>query len=110
MGGLTADVWGPFAVLGGVQMLKKEFGDNGLALNETATVIVKDASEMLAMGGLQIKLGAGATLDLQGGLLTNKVNYSASVVSEENPEVSTMVDSELSLNKLLLMGNVTVLF
>ena len=110
VGGLTADVWGPFAVLGGVQMLKKEFGDNGLALNETATVIVKDASEMLAMGGLQIKLGAGATLDLQGGLLTNKVNYSASVVSEENPEVSTMVDSELSLNKLLLMGNVTVLF
>lgn len=110
VGGLTADVWGPFAVLGGVQMLKKEFGDNGLALNETATVIVKDASEMLAMGGLQIKLGAGATLDLQGGLLTNKVNYSASVVSEENPEVSTMVDSELSLDKLLLMGNITVLF
>ena len=107
--GLTADVWGPFAVLGGFQSLKKEFGNGGLVLNEAGSVIVKDIDEMLAMGGLQIKLGAGATFDLQGGLMTNTVNYDALGVADDG--VTPIMKSEkLGLDKLLLMGNVTVLF
>ena len=109
VGGLTADVWGPFSVLGGLQMLSKEFGNGGLALNEAKTIVVKDVSEMLAMGGLQIKLAAGAKLDLQGGLMTNKVNYTQSVFAEDGVTL-VPVDAELSLDKLLLMGNVTILF
>ena len=109
VGGLTADVWGPFSILGGLQMLTKEFGDNGLALNEARTVVVKDVNEMLAMGGLQIKLAAGATLDLQGGLMTNKVNYMVNGVAEDGVTPFS-VPAELSLDKLLLMGNVTILF
>lgn len=99
--GLTADVWGPFTVLGGLQMLKKEFG-NVLQLAEN--VVVNDIDEMLAMGGLQIKLGPGAVLDLQGGLLTNKVNYTV-----VDPAAGAF-GSELSLDKLLIAGNITVLF
>ena len=90
-------------------MLKKEFGDFGLPLTETGSVVVKDIDEMLAMGGLQIKLGAGATFDLQGGLMTNTVNYDAAGVAEDG--VTPVVTSEkLGLDKLLLMGSVTVLF
>jgi len=102
VGGLTADVWGPFSVLGGFQTLKKEYG-SGLLLGD-GTVIVNDIDEMLAMGGLQIKLGAGTTFDLQGGLLTNTVNYVAPNVE------GTPVASELKMDKLLLMGSVTLLF
>ena len=64
---------------------------------------------MLAMGGLQIKLAAGAKLDLQGGLMTNKVNYTQSVFAEDGVTL-VPVDADLSLDKLLLMGNVTILF
>ncbi|MCQ2098878.1 MAG: hypothetical protein Q4E52_06380 [Fibrobacter sp.] len=103
--GLTADVWGPFTILGGMQMLTKEFG-SGLPLSET--VIVNDIDEMLAMGGLQIKLGPGAVLDLQGGLLTNTVNYTGIAVDENG--VAFAQPSELSLSKLLIAGNITVLF
>lgn len=108
VGGLTADVWGPFTLLGGVQMLKKEFG-NGLALDGNGLVIVNDIDEMLAMGGLQIKLGAGATFDLQGGMLTNTVNYTA---TESDAATGALAQNkkELSIDKLLLMGSVTVLF
>lgn len=105
IGGLTADVWGPFTLLGGVQMLKKEFG-NGLPLSEIVTV--NDIDEMLAMGGLQIKLGAGATLDLQGGLLTNTVNYTTTNVDAEGNLISAK--NELGVDKLLIAGNITVLF
>ena len=64
---------------------------------------------MLAMGGLQIKLAAGATLDLQGGLMTNKVNYMVNGIAEDGVTPFS-VPAELSLDKLLLMGNVTILF
>ena len=98
VGGLTADVWGPFAVLGGVQMLKKEFG-NALSLDDASTVVVNDISEMLTMGGLQIKLGPGVAFDLQGGVMSNTVNYTVDGTK-----------AELGIDKLLLMGSVTVLF
>lgn len=111
IGGVTADVWGPFAILGGIQMLNKDFG-KGLALDDDATVVVNSIDEMLAMGGLQIKLGAGATLDLQGGMLNNTIKYIAnsSVLDAEGNAVVVPVSKELGLDKLILIGNVTVLF
>lgn len=96
--GLTADVWGPFTLLGGMQMLKKEFG-NALSLDEASMVVVNDIDEMLAMGGLQIKLGPGVAFDLQGGVMSNTVNYTVDGIK-----------AELGIDKLLLMGSVTVLF
>ncbi|MCQ2061729.1 MAG: hypothetical protein MJY99_00135 [Fibrobacter sp.] len=99
--GLTADVWGPFTVLGGVQMLTKEYGigfgfENGAVVNKV--------EEMLAMGGLQIKLGAGAVFDFEGGLMSNTVKYTM-------PNAEGVAEAkELGIDKLLLMGNVKILF
>ena len=107
VGGLTVDVWGPFALLGGMQMLKKEFG-NGLSLTEDASVIVNDMDEMLALGGVQIKLGPGATFDFQAGTMNNAVNYTVTGADEAGNAVKNK--AKLEMDKLLLMGSVTVLF
>jgi hypothetical protein len=107
VGGLTVDVWGPFALLGGMQMLKKEFG-NGLSLTEDASVIVNDMDEMLALGGIQIKLGPGATFDFQAGTMNNAVNYTVTGADEAGNAVKNK--AKLEMDKLLLMGSVTVLF
>ena len=88
-------------------MLKKEFG-NALSLDEASMVVVNDIDEMLAMGGLQIKLGPGVAFDLQGGVMSNTVNYTANVYDEAGAVTSTK--AELGIDKLLLMGSVTVLF
>lgn len=146
VGGLTADIWGPFAILAGVQMLNKEYGNGFMieTVSENAgqkfledatgkqvvrpmTEVVTNQStinkveEMLAMGGLQIRMGAGAYLDLQGGLMTNKVEYTQQIFTErsyndlENLPVTEKEDGEkvsmeLGIDKLLLMANITVLF
>ncbi len=97
--GLTADVWGPFTLLGGFQSLEKKF-TNGLPLADDGSVIVNDINETLILGGLQIKLGPGAVLDLQGGTMANTVDFATAAAGAQS----------LELNKLLLMGNITVLF
>lgn len=146
MGGATIDVWGPFALLGGAQILNKEYGkgleilevaeslgsisledDNGNATmrptTETVTneIVMKSMEELLFMGGVQIKLGAGSYLDVQGGMLTNTVKYTQQVSEKKEyndldnkPTVDNVVGEKKSLkldvDKLLLMANVTVLF
>ena len=146
VGGATIDIWGPFALLGGVQLLNKEYGrgltmvatteNSGTTILEddegnkvarpstetiTNTVSVKKTEEMLAMGGLQIKMGAGAYLNLQGGLLTNTVKYTQQITSEmkynglDNEPVDDFVEGKgesfkLDVDKMLLMADVTVLF
>ena len=146
VGGATIDIWGPFALLGGVQLLNKEYGrgleistvsegmvtvsledDKGKPVNRpgtevtTNTIRVKKVEEMLALGGLQVKLGAGAFLNLQGGLLTNSVKYTRQVTTEtsyndlnNDPVVDVNEGKKESLklevDKMLLMADVTVLF
>ena len=88
-------------------MLKKEFG-NGLSLTEDASVIVNDMDEMLALGGVQIKLGPGATFDFQAGTMNNAVNYTVTGADEAGNAVKNK--AKLEMDKLLLMGSVTVLF
>ena len=146
VGGATIDVWGPIALLGGVQLLNKKFG-SGLSMvaetedmgsidltddkgnevrrptNELVTneVVVKKIEEMLVMGGLQVKLGPGSYLDLQGGLMTNSVKYTQQIkihksykdLDNEPVEVDEVGDKKslkLEIDKILLMANVTVLF
>lgn len=106
--GATLDVWGPFSILGGLQMLSKDYKE-GLFLDETATVVVNGMDETLALGGLQIKLGAGAVFDFQAGVLKNSVDYT---VNGTDPVTSAPVSEskKLDVDKFLLMGNVTVLF
>ena len=89
-------------------MLSKDYKE-GLFLDETATVVVNGMDETLALGGLQIKLGAGAVFDFQAGVLKNSVDYT---VNGTDPVTSAPVSEskKLDVDKFLLMGNVTVLF
>lgn len=97
--GFSADVWGPFSLLGGVQMLTKDYG-NGLDLYGDASILVNKTEEMLVLAGPQVKLGPGAYLNVEGGYMTNKVSYTSATVGKQ----------ELSINKTIVMANVSVLF
>jgi len=97
VGGITADVWGPFALLGGVQMYTKEFG-TGYPL--AATAIVNKATEMLALGGARVKLAPLSYLSLQGGMLKNELEYTV-------PGVAV---NKISISKLVFLADVTVNF
>ena len=95
--GFTADVWGPIALLGGIQMYTKEFG-NGYAV---AAAAVTKATEMLALGGARVKLAPLSYVSLQGGLLKNELEYSVIGVPAVN---------KISISKLVLLADVTVNF
>jgi hypothetical protein len=97
VGGITADVWGPIALLGGIQMYTKEFG-NGYAV---AAAAVTKATEMLALGGARVKLAPLSYVSLQGGLLKNELEYSVIGVPAVN---------KISISKLVLLADVTVNF
>lgn len=94
--GATLGIWGPFSVLAGAQFLTKDYG-NGLYLSET--VVVQKVEESLILFGPQVKLAPGAVLNLQGGVMTNKVSYDVATVSQK-----------LSIDKMLIMADVTVSF
>lgn len=96
VGGITAGVWGPFSVLVGAQFLTKEYGA-GLDLSND--IIIEKVDESLILLGPQVQLAPGAVLNIQGGLMTNKVSYTVATVAQE-----------LSIDKKLIMADVTVLF
>ena len=107
--GLTADVWGPFALLAGFQQYKKVFDRGGvpiLAGTEEAPLafLVNDASERLIMAGLRVKLAPMSYLSLQYGMLTNELQYTA------NNEAGVMEAKKLSITKNILSADVTVNF
>lgn len=97
--GLSATIWGPFSLLGGVQVLTKDYG-NGLDLYGDASITVDKIEESLVLAGPQVKLAPGAYLDVECGYLTNKVSYTSSTVGSQ----------ELSIDKMIVMANVSVLF
>ena len=96
VGGITADVWGPIALLGGIQMYTKEFG-NGYAV---AAAAVTKATEMLALGGARVKLAPLSYLSLQGGMLKNELEYT----------IPGLPTNKISISKLVLLADVTVNF
>ncbi len=97
VGGVTADIWGPFAFLGGVQMYTKEFG-TGYSVATTA--VINKATEMLVLAGPRVKLGPLSYLSLQGGMLKNELEYTI-------PGVAV---NKISISKLVLLADVTVNF
>ena len=96
VGGVTADIWGPFAFLGGFQMYTKEFG-TGYAV---AAASVNKATEMLILAGPRVKLAPLSYLSLQGGMLKNELEYT----------VPGLPTSKISISKLVLLADVTVNF
>ena len=97
VGGITADIWGPFSFLGGVQMYTKEFG-TGYPV--AAAAVVNKATEMLVLAGPRVKLAPLSYLSLQGGMLKNELEYT----------VPGLPASKLSISKLVLLADVTVNF
>ena len=97
VGGVTADIWGPFSFLGGVQMYTKEFG---FGYPVAATAVVNKATEMLVLAGPRVKLAPLSYLSLQGGMLKNELDYTI-------PGVSA---NKISISKLVLLADVTVNF
>ena len=100
VGGATIGIWGPISALAGVQMLNKTY-DGGLDLYGDASVTVKKVEEMLILAGPQVKLGPGAYLNVEGGYMTNDVSYASAAVAGTQ---------KLSIDKTLIMANVSVLF
>ena len=109
VGGITADIWGPFALLGGFQMYTKEFG-TGYAITtiegegaEAVPVVlasVTKATELLVLGGARVKLAPLSYLSVQGGMLKNELEYT----------VPGLPASKLSISKLVILADVTVNF
>lgn len=97
MAGVNVDVWGPVALLGGYQMVTKEYG-NPLVISETA--MVNKAEESLLLVGPRIKLSPLSYLSVQYGMLTDKVTFM-------NVEGAA---GELSIDKNVIVADVTVNF
>ena len=111
--GVTADVWGPIALLVGFQQYEKEFG-NGFGVGGSfgemnVAVSVTKASERLVMGGVRVKLAPISYLTVQYGMLTNDLDYAYMITDASG----TPVDGgpkKLSISKNIVTADVTVNF
>jgi len=111
--GVTADVWGPVALLVGFQQYEKEFGSGfgvGGSFGEMAVAVsVTKASERLVMGGVRVKLAPISYLTVQYGMLTNDLDYAYMITDASG----TPVDGgpkKLSISKNIVTADVTVNF
>jgi len=97
MAGIKVGIWRGLSLYGGVQQLTKEFKNPYVILNDPdiGIVAISKTSEVLAIGGPQIKISEKAEFSLQGGLLSNSI---------EGNEI------KLDLDKYILSGIVTVGF
>ena len=111
--GVTADVWGPVALLVGFQQYEKEFGTGfgvGGSFGEMSVAVsVTKASERLILGGVRVKLAPISYLTVQYGMLTNDLDYAYMITDASG----TPVDGDakkLSISKNILTADVTVNF
>jgi hypothetical protein len=103
MAGAKIGIWRGLSLTGGFQLLSKEFENSDKIYYDPddpdAYWEFGETSEMLAIGGPQIKISERANFTLLGGLLSNTVSY---VLSGE--------EKDLALNKYIVSGTVTVEF
>jgi hypothetical protein len=101
MAGLKIGIWRGLSLIGGFQQLGKEFKNPYVLINdpEIGYLAVNKTSEVLAIGGPQIKISERANFALQGGLLSNTISF----IVDGNEE-------EMDLNKYIISGTVTVEF
>jgi len=101
MAGLKIGIWRGLSLLGGFQQLGKEFKNPYVLIDdpEAGYLAVNKTSEVLAIGGPQIKISERANFVLQGGLLSNTISFT--VDGDEG---------EIDLKKYIISGTVTVDF
>jgi hypothetical protein len=96
MAGLKIEIWRGLSLIGGFQQLAKEFKEPYMIISDFA---INKTSEILAIGGPQIKISERANFTLQGGMLSNSVSFTA------NGE-----DDDIDLDKLIVSGMIRVDF
>ncbi len=121
MAGVSAEIWGPISLLGGIQMANKKF-DNALPITEFASIAKVD--EMFVLAGPRIKIAPNSYFSVQYGMLTDKMSLNtttavpmldaagAPVVGVDgNPVMDLKPGSdELSIDKTVIIADVTVNF
>ena len=117
--GVTADIWGPVALLAGFQQYEKNF-DNGYGIyaedESGSPVIVASViktTEQLLLAGIRVKIAPLSYLSLQYGLLKNELEYNAFGADGTpllNAEGAPEPPKKLSISKNVLMADVTVNF
>jgi hypothetical protein len=88
MAGAKVGIWRGLSLIGGFQQLGKKFKNPYMG-------IIDKTSEMLLIGGPQVKISEGADFSLQGGLLSNLIEGAG---------------TKLELDKYVLSGIATVKF
>ena len=106
MAGASLDIWGPFSLLVGYQSVVKEYGN---PLFVTAEAAITKAEEALLLVGPRIKIAPASYISLQYGMLTNAVSFSRSALAEDGV-TPISVDDELSIDKNVIIADVTVAF
>ena len=107
MAGVTFDnLVGPLGILAGFEKVSMEYG-NPLILTETAAITKTE--EMLLRVGPRIKIAPASYLSVQYGLLTDKVSFNRMSVGE-NGSIPSVISDEFSIDKNVIMADVTVTF
>jgi len=103
MAGLKVGIWRGLSLIGGFQQLGKEFKNPYVLINDPNPAVgylaVNKTSEVLAIGGPQIKISERANFNLQGGLLSNAITF----VVDGN-------EKEIDLKKYIISSTVNVEF
>lgn len=90
MGGVKVGVYKGLSFLAGYQALEKDFG---------APIVIENVKESLLLAGPELRITTGSILRVQGGMLTNEVQYTDGTAS-----------SKLSIDKTLVTADLSVLF
>ncbi len=104
MAGGSVDVWGPIALLGGFQTMTKEFGATDMIIGN-----VTKAEESLLLVGPRIKIAPLSYISVQYGMLTDKLTFNKAVFDEAG-EMAGAIPAELSIDKNVIVAEVTVNF
>jgi len=100
MAGAKIGIWRGLSLIGGFQQLSKEFKNSYVLRDDDAGYLaINKTSEILAVGGPQIKISERANFNLQGGLLANSISFTLD--GEKN---------DIDLDKLIVSGLVSVKF
>jgi len=101
MAGFKVGIWRGISLIGGGQQLIKEFKNPYVIVDDAAAgyLAINKATEILAIGGPQIKISEKANFALQGGLLSNSISFTANGA-----------ENNVDLEKLIISGLVTVEF
>jgi hypothetical protein len=95
--GLTADIWGPFALQAGMQMLNKKF--EGLGGLPVGLSFVQAVDETLILAGPKVRIAPESYVTVRYGMLKNSVEYLDAAAATKNLDVDkNLITAEVTVN------------